>query len=312
MDMERVLKGSPWTFNNQLLMLYKLQRGEDPMRVPLIFSPFWVQIQDIPFGFFSERLAVQLGNFIGGFVEYDGPILGKENRKFMRIRVQVDVRRPLTRKKQLMFNGRCFYVRFKYELLSLFCFYYGRLGHSDSFCKTKMALGVEVAEVGWDLSLRAQSCRALAMKSVWLCEEREDGWSENQRGCQELGNRVEVNGKKGDIWGTFDPILGINLEGNMHNYHHDRENSGMKGHSSVMDEDREDSVLVGQEGKKRQRGDIDNLTGREEDNSMVTENIFTHEIAKEALEKNEGYYLEGDISEQVRRVLERIIPRAPD
>ncbi|KAH1106423.1 hypothetical protein J1N35_010191 [Gossypium stocksii] len=43
-----------------------------------------------------------------------------------------------------------------------------------------------------------------------------------------------------------------------------------------------------------------------------TENIFAHEIAKEALEKNEGHYLEGDISEQVRRVLERIIHRAPD
>ncbi|PPR94804.1 hypothetical protein GOBAR_AA25865 [Gossypium barbadense] len=40
MDMERVIKGSPWTFNNHLLVLYKLQWGEDPLKVPLIFTPF--------------------------------------------------------------------------------------------------------------------------------------------------------------------------------------------------------------------------------------------------------------------------------
>ncbi|MBA0799157.1 hypothetical protein Gohar_009689 [Gossypium harknessii] len=40
--------------------------------------------------------------------------------------------------------------------------------HNDSFCQAKMALGFEVAEIGWDLSLRAQSRRALATSSVWL------------------------------------------------------------------------------------------------------------------------------------------------
>ncbi|KAK5841691.1 hypothetical protein PVK06_004013 [Gossypium arboreum] len=84
------------------------------------------RIHDIPIGFFSERLAVQLENFIGVFMEYDGSKLGKEN---------------------------------------------WRLGPSDSFCDGKIALGVEVAEIGWDSTLRAQSRRALAMISVWLCEE---------------------------------------------------------------------------------------------------------------------------------------------
>ncbi|KAK5770591.1 hypothetical protein PVK06_046742 [Gossypium arboreum] len=32
-----------------------------------------------------------------------------------------------------------------------------RLGHCDSFCEAKMIFGVEVVEMGWDLSLRAQS-----------------------------------------------------------------------------------------------------------------------------------------------------------
>lgn len=67
MDLERVIKGSPWTFNSHLLLLYKLNWGEDPLQVPLIMTPFWVQIHDVPIGLFFESLAVQLGNFFGVF-----------------------------------------------------------------------------------------------------------------------------------------------------------------------------------------------------------------------------------------------------
>ncbi|MFQ6620674.1 hypothetical protein Gotur_000880 [Gossypium turneri] len=123
MDMERVLKGLPWTFNNHLLILSNLNRGEDPLKIPLIFVPFWVQIHDVPMGLFSKSLAMLLGNFIGEFLEYDASNLGKENRNFMRVRVQIDVRKPSRRKKQVMSNGVCSYVKFKYERLSLFCFF---------------------------------------------------------------------------------------------------------------------------------------------------------------------------------------------
>ncbi|MBA0879658.1 hypothetical protein Goshw_014120 [Gossypium schwendimanii] len=70
-----------------------------------------------------------------------------------------------------MFRSKCSYVRFKYERLTLFCFYCGRLGHSDSFCEVKMEAGMEIAKMGWNLSLRAQSRRAQVMGSVWLREE---------------------------------------------------------------------------------------------------------------------------------------------
>ncbi|MBA0729969.1 hypothetical protein Golax_022907 [Gossypium laxum] len=100
MDMNRVLKGLMWTFNNHLLILSKLRIGEGPLKIPLVYVPFWVQIHDVPIGLFSESLARLLGNFIRVFLEYDGSDLGKENRNYMRVRVQIDVRKPLRRKKQ--------------------------------------------------------------------------------------------------------------------------------------------------------------------------------------------------------------------
>ncbi|MBA0803259.1 hypothetical protein Gohar_013495 [Gossypium harknessii] len=71
MDIERVENGSPWTFNNHLLILHRLRDDEDSLLIPLIFSNFWVQVHDLHLGFFSKRMAKQFGDFISLFVEYD-------------------------------------------------------------------------------------------------------------------------------------------------------------------------------------------------------------------------------------------------
>ncbi|MBA0875904.1 hypothetical protein Goshw_022689 [Gossypium schwendimanii] len=225
-----------------------MQRGEDPLKVPLISSPFWVQIHDVPIGFYSDKLAMQLGNFIGIFQEYDGSNLGKENMNFMRIRVQVDVWRPLKRKKQVTFNHKCSYVRFKYERLTLFCFYCGRLGHNDSFCEAKMEAGVEVNVMGWDLSLRAQSRRAQAMRSVWLREEGGSGGGMNE------GNG---RGNVGNFRGSVDPILGLNLEGIGFSSQVEKVRSFNDHNQIAIEQGLENEMIIGEEGKKRGRKDIE-------------------------------------------------------
>lgn len=83
-------------------------------------TPFWAQIHDVPIGLFSKNLSVQLDNFVGKFLEYNGLNLGKENRNYMRVRVQINVWCPLKRKKQIIYCGNCTYVKFKYERLSPF------------------------------------------------------------------------------------------------------------------------------------------------------------------------------------------------
>ncbi|KAK5842471.1 hypothetical protein PVK06_004834 [Gossypium arboreum] len=80
-------------------------------------------------------------------------------------------------------SGSCSYVSFKYERLTLFCFFGGKLGHNDSFYQAKMSLRVEVAEFGWDMPLKAQSMRALTMSNVWLRDEDERMKGGSQFGC---------------------------------------------------------------------------------------------------------------------------------
>ncbi|KAG8492913.1 hypothetical protein CXB51_012659 [Gossypium anomalum] len=54
-DIDKVVKCVPWAFNNHLLVFHRLENNEDPMPVPLIYSWFWVQVHDLPPGFFRKQ-----------------------------------------------------------------------------------------------------------------------------------------------------------------------------------------------------------------------------------------------------------------
>ncbi|MBA0700959.1 hypothetical protein Goari_027455 [Gossypium aridum] len=65
LDLKRVTDGTPWFFNKHLIIFHRMERGEDPVQVLLVFSNFWVQVHNLPLGSMSERMARQLENFMG-------------------------------------------------------------------------------------------------------------------------------------------------------------------------------------------------------------------------------------------------------
>ncbi|CAJ2634985.1 unnamed protein product [Trifolium pratense] len=82
----------------------------------------------------SEGLAKKLGNSLGNFEEMD---LKECNRmgKFLRIRVSLDLRKPLKRGSKHNFQGKEIWVDYKYERLPKFCFACGRIGHQMRDCE---------------------------------------------------------------------------------------------------------------------------------------------------------------------------------
>ncbi|MFQ6655035.1 hypothetical protein Gotur_025766, partial [Gossypium turneri] len=206
-----------------------------------------IQIQENPGTERTEEFLQLVGCFLTASIIHFPAMKRKENRNFMRIRVQVDIRRPLKRKNLLDYRGRKSYVRFKYERLTLFYFYCGKLGHNDSFCEAKMLIGVEIAEMGWDLSIRAQSRRALSMNSVWLREEAKraiGGIHEGNRGFARGLQRMECNKSFGK---AVDPILGFNVEGDSLCEDEKQVNSLMDHGHYAMEHDLEDVALAGEE-----------------------------------------------------------------
>ncbi|MBA0787457.1 hypothetical protein Gotri_025211, partial [Gossypium trilobum] len=108
-----------------------------------------VQKHDLPHCFFSEGIAKQFRDFLGKFMEYDTKHIGGVFRNYMRIRVLIDVRIPLKRRKRIMAScSKQFYGKFKYEKLTLFCFLCGCLGHSDKFCPIRLREWESELEIG--------------------------------------------------------------------------------------------------------------------------------------------------------------------
>lgn len=42
LDIKRVIEGMPWFFNRHLFLFHKMEKGEDPLLMPLVYAIFWV------------------------------------------------------------------------------------------------------------------------------------------------------------------------------------------------------------------------------------------------------------------------------
>lgn len=73
-DLRRVLDGSPWTFNNHLVLFHQLQPGNDPFTVQFHHALFWIQIHNVSMGHVAAEAGRLLGDFVGKFVSYDAAI----------------------------------------------------------------------------------------------------------------------------------------------------------------------------------------------------------------------------------------------
>ncbi|CAI8618873.1 unnamed protein product [Vicia faba] len=118
----------------------------------------------------SEVVDILIGNHIGKFVKYDEQNNYASWRKFMRIRVGINVQLPL--KKSWFFNrmtGDKVQVVFKYEKLGTFCFLCGLIGHLN-FCHLKFISSTRPDEKGWGNFVRAESgaFKANGNSNKWL------------------------------------------------------------------------------------------------------------------------------------------------
>jgi hypothetical protein len=133
-EVELVCKNGPWSFDRNLLILNKISGNEQPSELAMDRASFWVRVYDLPLKLRTEGMAKKLGNNIGNFEEMD---MKECNRigKFLRIRVSLDLRKPLKRGSKLNFQGKEIWVDFKYEWLPNFCFCCGRIGHQMRDCE---------------------------------------------------------------------------------------------------------------------------------------------------------------------------------
>lgn len=174
-----MLNGGPWSFDNIMFALAIIPPGVSPAKVALTSINLWIQVHDLPPGFMTETVGKLLGNFFDEFLLYDHKNDSSLWRDCMRIKIKLDIRKPLKRKKKIIDRkGKEFVVHCKYERLGEFCFICGLVTHTDRFCRKFLENPGDNLVKEWGATLRAPPRRlAGQIKSKWLFDDGEDDWN---------------------------------------------------------------------------------------------------------------------------------------
>lgn len=126
------------------ILLTDMVKAQKPSDLEFFALPLWARIYDIPFrGRCNESNARMMGIKLGSIWKWISRIvwewknpdsLGME--KSLRIRVRLDVRRPLKKHVSIKIRGgEICTCPVKYEKLPMICFYCRKLGHGTNDCK---------------------------------------------------------------------------------------------------------------------------------------------------------------------------------
>jgi hypothetical protein len=155
-DKQHVLAGRPWSFDRFILALSEFDGSIPSSQWDFTTSPFWIQVHDMPLICMTKAIGSKIGEFLGILEEVDIEGEGVEWSSVLRIRVIIDLQKPLERGRALTIAGKAHWVSFQYENLSVFCFNYGRIVYENSGCSTQMNYGEKKQ---WGVWLRARKLK---------------------------------------------------------------------------------------------------------------------------------------------------------
>ncbi|KAL0409765.1 UNVERIFIED_CONTAM: hypothetical protein Sradi_1910900 [Sesamum radiatum] len=131
-DRDRALRGCLWAFDRNLVILGAIKDEENPLAVQLTWCPFYVHVHGLPLRWMTSEIAESMGNRLGQFIECDNP---NSWGATIRVRVALDISRPLKRFLKLRVAAHEVTVSFTYERLPNFCYGCGVLGHILRDCR---------------------------------------------------------------------------------------------------------------------------------------------------------------------------------
>ena len=135
MDLERVLESEPWTYDKHLILFQRIDNTTTISSLSFSKCSFWVQIHNLPIKSMTPELGLSIGSSIGKVVRVvDSDEKGSIGRS-LRVRVSIDVNKPLSRGRKIWENGVVTgWASFRYERLPNFCYWCGSLMHEDRDC----------------------------------------------------------------------------------------------------------------------------------------------------------------------------------
>jgi hypothetical protein len=135
-DLKRVLENSPWNIKGSPLFLKEWSSSDSIKDIDFSTGAIWVQVHNLPLEMITPENAVSIGSSLGELLEVDNADNQKPLRKsYLRLRVLIKLQCPLI-------SGFTYHrppkapvwVQYRYERLSEYCYFCGRLGHPSYEC----------------------------------------------------------------------------------------------------------------------------------------------------------------------------------
>ncbi|XP_042962402.1 uncharacterized protein LOC122296666 [Carya illinoinensis] len=134
MDKEKVLGGRTWFFDRCLLAIQEVDETQSINALQFRYEPFWVQLHNLPLVTVTETFGEEFAASIGPVIRVEAGSDGRAWGRCLRVRVAVDLHKPLMRGKWLGVDGKQHWISFKYERLQNFCFQCDTLSHKGRTC----------------------------------------------------------------------------------------------------------------------------------------------------------------------------------
>ena len=140
-SMKMALEGGPWSVMGSCLNLKKWEIDQAIHDISFSKVIFWIQIHKLPFELMTLQNVRKIGQVLGELIKAEDPVRKKGvGRSFLRVRVEVDVEKPLVAGFWVLRGdkGRV-WAEIKYERIADFCFRCGRLGHVLRNCEEEIS-----------------------------------------------------------------------------------------------------------------------------------------------------------------------------
>ncbi|XP_042958241.1 uncharacterized protein LOC122298932 [Carya illinoinensis] len=197
-DKIRVLNGRPWSFDKSLLCIQDCEGAKSIKEMQFCFEPFWIQCHDMPFAGMTASMGQKLGSSLGKVLMVDTD--GSETcwGKFLRVKVMLDITKPLARGRFISQDGEKFWIPFKYERMANFCYHCGSIKHGHGTCEN-IEKGLHVgASLGQQYGAWLRASNKKQVKSAGKVRKMTD-----DGGSSESGRRVssDESTKEDDNYG---------------------------------------------------------------------------------------------------------------
>jgi hypothetical protein len=156
-DKIRILDGRPWSVEGHLFAVEDYDGLSSPSNYRFEKAAFWVRINGLPLSCMSLVVGNQIGSAMGQVLEVDVDDGGMGWGECLRVKVLLDLQKPLLRGRKLKINGSSILITFQYEKLPKFCFRCGAIMHGGTGCPERHDVRAQNATVQYGPWMRASS-----------------------------------------------------------------------------------------------------------------------------------------------------------